>query len=98
MALSKPTPFFIGRRKAFRPEISPMPPALWRRHVQLSQAEGALRTGKSDLHLRPVFHQKTKRVQAHILVSFLSLALWRTLEQWTWCCRHQLRGGYACGS
>ncbi len=48
----------------------------------LSQAEGAFRTGKSDLHLRPVFHQKTERVEAHILVSFLSLALWRTLEQW----------------
>jgi hypothetical protein len=32
--------------------------------------------------LRPVFHQKTRRVEAHILVSFLSLVLWRVLEQW----------------
>lgn len=32
--------------------------------------------------LRPVFHQKEDRVQAHILVCFLALALWRTLEQW----------------
>jgi hypothetical protein len=58
------------------------PQAFWRWYIQLSQAEAAFRTGKSDLHLRPLFHQKTQRVEAHILVSFLSLALWRTLEQW----------------
>jgi transposase len=58
------------------------PAALWRWYVQLTQAEAAFRTGKSDLHLRPVFHQTTERVEAHILVSFLSLALWRSLEQW----------------
>jgi transposase len=58
------------------------PAQLWRWYVQLTQAEAAFRTGKSDLHLRPVFHQKTDRVEAHILVSFLSLALWRVLEQW----------------
>jgi hypothetical protein len=38
--------------------------------------------GQSDLHLRPIFHQKTERVEAHLLVSFLSLALWRSLEPW----------------
>ena len=37
---------------------------------------------KSDLALRPVYHQKTERVEAHILVCFLALALWRTLEMW----------------
>lgn len=58
------------------------PAALWRWYILLTQAEAAFRTGKSDLHLRPVFHQKTKRVEAHLLVSFLSLALWRVLEQW----------------
>jgi transposase len=58
------------------------PTELWRWYIQLNQAEAAFRTGKSDLSLRPVFHQKTERVEAHILVSFLSLALWRTLEQW----------------
>ena len=55
--------------------------ALWRWYIQLTQAEAAFRTGKSDLHLRPVFHQKTARVEAHILVSFLSPVLWRVLEQ-----------------
>ena len=54
----------------------------WRWYVQLSQAEAAFRTAKTDLALRPLFHQKTHRVEAHILVSFLSLALWRVLEQW----------------
>jgi transposase len=58
------------------------PVQLWRWYIQLTQAESAFRTGKSDLHLRPLFHQKTERVQAHILVCFLALALWRSLEQW----------------
>ncbi len=58
------------------------PALLWRWYIQLTQAEAAFRTTKSDLGLRPVFHQKEGRVQAHILVCFLALALWRTLEQW----------------
>ncbi|MFH1624565.1 MAG: hypothetical protein ABID54_05340, partial [Pseudomonadota bacterium] len=32
--------------------------------------------------MRPIFHQKQHRTQSHILVCFLSLALWRTLQQW----------------
>ena len=55
---------------------------MWRWYIQLTQAEAAFRTAKSDLGLRPVFHHKEDRVQAHILVCFLALALWRTLEQW----------------
>lgn len=58
------------------------PAQLWRWYMQLTQAEDAFRISKNDLNLRPVFHQKTERVEAHILVCFLSLALWRTLEQW----------------
>jgi len=58
------------------------PAKLWRYYMQLSQAEDAFRISKSDLNLRPVFHQKTQRVEAHILVCFLTLALWRTLEMW----------------
>jgi hypothetical protein len=50
--------------------------------IQLSRAEEAFRISKSDLRLRPVFHHKTERVEAHILVCFLTLALWRTLEMW----------------
>jgi transposase len=58
------------------------PAQLWRWYMQLTQAEDAFRISKSDLNLRPVFHHKTERVEAHILVCFLALALWRTLEQW----------------
>lgn len=58
------------------------PALLWRWYIQLTQAEAAFRTAKSDLGLRPVFHHREDRVRAHILVCFLSLALWRTLGQW----------------
>jgi len=58
------------------------PAQLWRWYIQLIQAEAAFRTAKSDLKLRPVFHRRTDRVEAHILVCFLALALWRVLEQW----------------
>jgi len=55
---------------------------VWHWYLQLQQAESAFRCAKSDLSLRPIFHHKTERVEAHILVCFLSLALWRVLEQW----------------
>jgi len=58
------------------------PAQLWRWYIQLTQAEAAFRTAKSDLGLRPIYHRKSERVQAHILVCFLALAMWRTLEQW----------------
>jgi len=58
------------------------PAQIWRWYRQLSEAEDAFRISKSDLSLRPVYHQKTRRVEAHILVCFLTLALWRTLEMW----------------
>jgi hypothetical protein len=58
------------------------PAQLWRWYIQLTQAEAAFRTAKSDLGLRPICHQSTARVEAHILVCFLALALWRTLEMW----------------
>ena len=58
------------------------PAVIWKRYIQLTQVEDAFRVSKSDLHLRPVFHQKTERVDAHILVCFLTLAMWRTLEMW----------------
>jgi transposase len=58
---------------------------LWRAYIQLTEAEAAFRVHKSDLQLRPVWHQKEKRVQAHILVCFLAYVLWKTLAQM---CRH----------
>jgi transposase len=54
---------------------------LWKAYIQLTEAEAAFRIHKSDLKIRPVWHQKEDRVQAHILVCFLAYVLWKTLEQ-----------------
>src|SRR5712691_3990432 len=55
---------------------------LWRTYIQLTDAEAAFRIQKSELGIRPVWHQRADRVQAHILVCFLAYVLWKTLEQW----------------
>jgi len=55
---------------------------LWRTYVQLSEAEAAFRIHKSELSLRPIWHQREDRIRAHILVCFLAYVLWKTLEQW----------------
>lgn len=53
---------------------------LWQAYMQLADAmEGAFRIQKSDLDLRPIWHQKPHRVEGHILVCFLAYVLWRTL-------------------
>lgn len=57
------------------------PAELWRAYMQLTEAESAFRIHKSDLSLRPIWHQKTERVQAHVLVCFLAYVLWKTLGQ-----------------
>lgn len=73
------------------------PVKLWAWYIHLTQAEECFRISKSDLSLRPVFHQKTERVEAHVLVCFLTLAIWRTLEMWMKgkglgnCCRQLLK-------
>ena len=55
---------------------------LWRAYMQLAEgAEGAFRIQKSDLDLRPIWHQKPQRVKAHILVCFLTYVIWKTLGQ-----------------
>ena len=55
---------------------------LWRTYIGLTQIEDCFRVTKHDLGLRPVFHHRQDRTQAHILVCFLSLVMWRTLEHW----------------
>lgn len=55
---------------------------LWRTYIQLTEAEAAFHIQKSDLSIRPVWHQREDRVRAHIFVCFLAYALWKTLEQW----------------
>ncbi|HEY2873164.1 MAG TPA: IS1634 family transposase [Reyranella sp.] len=55
---------------------------LWKAYIQLTQAEAAFRISKDQLHVRPIWHQRTDRVQAHILVCFLAFVLWKCLEMW----------------
>jgi transposase len=58
------------------------PATLWKRYIQLTEAEWAFRITKDELEIRPIWHQKEKRVLAHILVCFLAYVLWKTLGQW----------------
>ena len=53
---------------------------LWKKYIQLTEAEAAFRALKSELSIRPLFHQREPRVKAHILVAFLGYALWVTLK------------------
>lgn len=61
------------------------PDALWRYYMQLVFVEEAFRTLKGDLAIRPVYHQKPARIEAHLFVAFLAYCLSITLRQ-------QLRG------
>jgi hypothetical protein len=58
------------------------PATLWRMYIQLTDAEWAFRITKDELAIRPVWHQKAERVQAHILVCFLAYCLWKALGAW----------------
>ena len=56
------------------------PAKLWQNYIQLTEAEAAFRALKSELSIRPIFHQLERRAKAHILVAFLGYALWVTLK------------------
>ena len=55
---------------------------LWKAYIQLAQAEAAFRIQKDQLNVRPIWHPRADRVQAHILVCFLAFVLWKCLEMW----------------
>ena len=55
---------------------------LWKRYIQLTEAEWAFRITKDELEIRPIWHHKEDRVKAHILICFLAYALWKTLAGW----------------
>lgn len=55
---------------------------LWRRYIQLTEAEWAFRITKDELAIRPIWHHKEDRVKAHILVCFLAYVLWKSLAGW----------------
>ena len=54
---------------------------LWKAYIQLTDAEEAFRIHKTDLRIRPIWHQKEQRVDAHILVCFLAYVVRKTLGQ-----------------
>lgn len=56
------------------------PAVLWDRYMQLTQIEAAFKCLKSELGLRPIYHQLEHRVEAHILVAFLAYCLSVTLK------------------
>lgn len=58
------------------------PAVLWKRYIQLTEAEWAFRIAKDELAIRPVWHHTADRVKGHILVCFLAYAMWKTLAQW----------------
>ena len=51
------------------------PATLWKYYMQLSEIEQAFRELKQDLAIRPVFHQREDRIEAHIFVSFIAYCL-----------------------
>jgi transposase len=58
------------------------PTTLWKRYIQLTEAEWAFRIEKDELAIRPIWHQKEDRALGHILVCFLAYVLWKALAQW----------------
>jgi hypothetical protein len=58
------------------------PATLWNLYIQLTQVEEAFKNLKGDLALRPLFHKKEERIEAHIFVAFLAYCLHVTLRRW----------------
>jgi transposase len=56
------------------------PDQLWKSYIQLTEAEAAFRALKSELAVRPIYHQLEPRTKAHLLVAFLGYALWVALK------------------
>ena len=57
------------------------PELLWRCYMQLVAVEESFRTLKGDLGLRPIYHQKPERIEAHLFIAFLAYCLSTTLRQ-----------------
>jgi transposase len=56
------------------------PKEFWETYMQLTTAERAFRTLKSELRIRPMWHHYDGRVEAHVMVCVLAYALWKTLD------------------
>jgi hypothetical protein len=56
------------------------PALLWQYYIQLTEIEQAFKELKSDLSIRPIYHQKDTRIEAHIFVAFMAYCLQVTLK------------------
>jgi hypothetical protein len=56
------------------------PAVLWTRYIQLTQIESVFRSLKSELGIRPIYHQLEHRADAHVLIAFLAYCLQVTLK------------------
>jgi hypothetical protein len=56
------------------------PARLWQFYIQLTEVEQAFKELKSDLAIRPIWHQTDERIEAHIFVAFLAYCLQVTLK------------------
>ena len=56
------------------------PATLWQYYMQLTEIEQAFKELKHDLAIRPVFHQREARIEAHLFVSFIAYCLHVTLK------------------
>ena len=58
-----------------------LPVKLWELYIQLTQVEEAFKNIKGDLAIRPIYHQRQERIEAHIFIAFLSYCLQVTLTR-----------------
>jgi transposase len=84
-ALNKPKLKAVRSREGrylLRTNLTETDPAkLWEHYLQLTQVEEAFKNLKGDLSLRPIYHQREDRIEAHIFISFLAYCLHVTLKQ-----------------
>jgi transposase len=84
-ALNKPKLKAVRSREGrylLRTNLTETDPAkLWEHYLQLTQVEEAFKNLKGDLSLRPIYHQREDRIEAHIFISFLAYCLQVTLKQ-----------------
>jgi transposase len=68
-------------RYLLRTNLSAQDPAqLWQFYIQLTEIEAAFKNLKGDLELRPIYHQRIERIEAHIFVAFMAYCLHVTLR------------------
>ena len=82
MALSRYRKWYRREgRYLLRTNLTEMnPKLLWEYYLQLVAIEAAFKNLKDDLQIRPIFHQKEQRIEAHIFVAYLAYCLQVTLQ------------------